>query len=65
MLSMEFKIGDVVTLKSGGVKMTVTQVPATMLEGTVRTEFVDCKWFNEKGELKHSVFHVDEIEKSK
>lgn len=45
--------------------MTVTQVPATMLEGTVRAEFVDCKWFNEKGELKHSVFHVDEIEKSK
>lgn len=62
---MEFKIGDVVTLKSGGVKMTVAQAPVKTLEGTERAEFVDCRWFNEKGELKHSVFHVDEIEKSK
>ena len=45
--------------------MTVAQAPVKTLEGTERAEFVDCRWFNEKGELKHSVFHVDEIEKSK
>jgi uncharacterized protein YodC (DUF2158 family) len=32
----QFKVGDVVQLKSGGPKMTVT---------TIRTDSLDCSWF--------------------
>lgn len=51
---MEFKIGDVVQLKSGGPLMTVSSV------GEKST--VNCYWFNEKSgeyELKYASFKPD------
>jgi uncharacterized protein YodC (DUF2158 family) len=42
-----FKVGDVVTLKSGGPGMTVTESE----EGAVKV-----LWFNIKGDMKTGVF---------
>ena len=58
---MDFKIGDVVRLKSGGYEMTVAQYPFKTMDGVEYPEKVECKWFNE--DLKHGVFHINEIEK--
>lgn len=44
---MEFKVGDVVILKSGGPSMTVNSVD---ISG------VFCVWFDSKGETKSATF---------
>jgi uncharacterized protein YodC (DUF2158 family) len=44
----EFKIGDVVLLKSGSPKMTIND----MLEDGK----VECTWFDNKSILQHQVF---------
>ncbi len=45
--------------------MTVVQSPFKTTDGTEHPERIECKWFNEENRLKHEVFHVNEIEKSK
>jgi uncharacterized protein YodC (DUF2158 family) len=50
MSEQEFKPGDVVALKSGGPRMTVSYIP----EGSKSAE---CMWFDEKKERQHSVFN--------
>ncbi len=60
---MEFKIGDVVRLKSGGLEMTVAQHPFKTMDGVEHPEKVKCKWFNADHQLKQGVFHIDELEK--
>ncbi|WP_297554754.1 DUF2158 domain-containing protein [uncultured Alistipes sp.] len=60
---MDFKIGDVVVLKSGGPKMTVSEYPIKMIDGSENHAQVQCKWFNEDNHLTQSIFHVDELKK--
>ena len=60
---MDFKIGDVVVLKSGGPKMTVSEYPIKMIDGSENYTQVQCKWFNEDNHLRHGMLNIDEIEK--
>ena len=60
---MDFKIGDVVVLKSGGPKMTVSEYPIKMIDGSENHAQVQYKWFNEDNHLTQSIFHVDELKK--
>jgi len=52
----QFKVGDIVRLRSGGPKMTVC-----VMEG----DRIGCEWFDEKGEHKIRTFDkavLDKIE---
>ena len=60
---MEFKIGDVVRLKSGGPDMTVEKYPHETIDGVQCFDKVDCRWFNEETHLKHATFNVEILEK--
>ncbi|MEO4005840.1 DUF2158 domain-containing protein [Flavobacterium sp. CAU 1735] len=58
-----FKIGDIVTLKSGSVKMTINALKHNRpLSGTPYFNgFVTCKWFSD-GKLNESEFHQDALD---
>ena len=59
-MAQEWKIGDVVKLKSGGPKMTVTTVDRARSGNPI----VWCMWFDEKGpEKRESTFPPDALEK--
>ncbi|WP_144141715.1 YodC family protein [Paraburkholderia sp. BCC1884] len=48
-----FNVGDVVTLKEGGPRMTVTYTgPVALNPG----EWLICEWFDEHGELRREMF---------
>jgi uncharacterized protein YodC (DUF2158 family) len=49
----QFKVGNVVQLKSGGPTMTVRETK----------EKVDCQWFDDKGELKQRAFDEGVLKK--
>jgi uncharacterized protein YodC (DUF2158 family) len=51
---MSFKVGDVVKLKSDGPKMTIQ---------SLRGDMVDCVWFGPDGNVKHSSFPAEALEK--
>ncbi|OLL28350.1 hypothetical protein BTH42_27840 [Burkholderia sp. SRS-W-2-2016] len=48
-----FVIGDVVTLKDGGPRMTVTYAGTVALNPG---DWLICEWFDEHGELRHEMF---------
>lgn len=50
---MSFKIGDVVTLKSGGPDMTISMV--------LTNKFLRCQWFVDF-QLQSDDFHPDTLE---
>jgi len=53
-----FKVGDVVTLKTGGSRMTVTYVgPVARKTG----EWLVCQWFDDHGELRQETFAQEEV----
>jgi uncharacterized protein YodC (DUF2158 family) len=53
-----YSVGDVVKLKSGGPRMTVTHVgPVALAEG----DWLVCQWFDEQGELRQDVFAFDRV----
>ncbi|CAG4889074.1 YodC family protein [Paraburkholderia saeva] len=53
-----YHVGDVVTLKSGGPRMTVTHVgPVALAEG----DWLVCQWFDEQGELRQDMFALDRV----
>ena len=54
----QFKPGDVVKLKSGSPKMTVTSVGDRL--GTLS---VWCSWFDEKNKPQNEVFPVEAVVK--
>jgi uncharacterized protein YodC (DUF2158 family) len=48
-----FSIGDVVTLKEGGPRMTVTYAgPVALNPG----DWLICEWFDDHGELRREMF---------
>jgi uncharacterized protein YodC (DUF2158 family) len=48
-----FNVGDVVTLKEGGLRMTVTYAgPVALNPG----DWLICEWFDEHGELRREMF---------
>jgi uncharacterized protein YodC (DUF2158 family) len=53
---MTFQIGNVVSLKSGGLNMVV----ASVKQGSAT-----CRWFQEDGTLNVDVFDIELIEKAK
>ncbi|WP_082710251.1 YodC family protein [Burkholderia sp. TSV86] len=48
-----FRIGDVVTLRTGGPRMTVTHVGPVVFD---QGEWVICQWFDEHGEFRQEMF---------
>jgi uncharacterized protein YodC (DUF2158 family) len=49
----QFSVGDVVMLKEGGSRMTVTYAgPVALNPG----EWLICEWFDEHGELRREMF---------
>ena len=52
----EFKIGDVVALKSGGPRMTVQKIKA----GGGKEQPILCRWFD-GNEVREAVFHSDTL----
>jgi uncharacterized protein YodC (DUF2158 family) len=53
-----FSVGDVVTLRSGGPRMTVTHAgPVALVEG----DWLVCQWFDEHGELRQELFEPDRV----
>ena len=64
-IEQKFKVGDVVTLKSGSPKMTVSEINYKLRYGTgnvdVFTGFVNCTWFLEDV-LKEATFHQDVLQ---
>jgi uncharacterized protein YodC (DUF2158 family) len=58
----DLKIGDIVTLKSGGPKMTVTSAPEDDGSGG---KVVHCSWFGgeKHNQLEHSSFNPGALQK--
>lgn len=52
-------IGDVVTLKSGGPRMTVMYAGAV---GFATGQWLICQWFDEQGELRQDMFAQDMVQ---
>jgi len=51
-------VGDVVTLKTGGPRMTVTYAgPVALTSG----DWVICQWFDEHGELRQQMFEQEHV----
>jgi uncharacterized protein YodC (DUF2158 family) len=54
-----YSVGDVVRLKAGGARMTVTYVgPVALVTG----ERLVCQWFDEHGELRQETFEFHEVQ---
>jgi uncharacterized protein YodC (DUF2158 family) len=54
----QLNVGDVVTLKAGGPRMTVTYT------GPIAGSAIDrlvCQWFDEHGELRQDIFEFDDV----
>ena len=60
---MEINLGDVVQLKSGGPKMTVSQYLMKDIDGCEHPDKIECRWFDSRGNIKHYIFNIDEITK--
>lgn len=52
---MPFKVGDIVRLKSGGPKMTITEPPDAATVGW------HCAWFDERNEYCTHCFETDTL----
>jgi len=59
---MNFEKGDIVTLKSGGPKMTLSKFGKNLMHGTENRDEVHCSWF-EGTELKKAKFEATSLEK--
>lgn len=57
----DISVGDVVTLKSGGPAMTVSEIGRN--ERTGRTN-VACKWFDKNEQVKEDVFAIELLAKA-
>ncbi len=57
----EFKVGDIVVLKSGSTAMTIDKFVWNPLKGEYYTDKVEFVWFV-KAELKREVFQTSSFE---
>ena len=59
-LSQEYRFGDVVKLKSGGMAVTICSHPYTkgIVGGSVQPYFVRCTWLNKFGDLREAEFDI-------
>jgi uncharacterized protein YodC (DUF2158 family) len=55
---MAFKVGDVVQLKSGGARMTVSK----LFKSSEGCEMVQCTWFDKKPREHRAAFVIDSLE---
>jgi uncharacterized protein YodC (DUF2158 family) len=55
---MAFKVGDVVQLKSGGARMTVSK----LFKSPEGREMVQCTWFDKKPREHRAAFVKDSLE---
>lgn len=67
-VEQKFKVGDIVTLKSGSPKMTISNLDmkmrvtgATVGKYDIFTGIVECQWFVDT-DIKTASFHQDAIE---
>jgi len=51
----EFKVGDIVRLKSGGPKMTVTEIDD-------EEDLFHCRWFADNKQPENGLFEADTLE---
>ena len=56
--AMAFKVGDVVQLKSGGARMTVSK----LFKSSEGCEMVQCTWFDKKPREHRAPFVIDSLE---
>ena len=56
--AMAFKVGDVVHLKSGGARMTVSK----LFKSSEGCEMVQCTWFDKKPREHRAAFVIDSLE---
>ena len=57
-MSTKFNIGDVVILRSGGPRMTVTALETIHISG------YQCDWFDKSGNLSHARFPSESLRKA-
>jgi uncharacterized protein YodC (DUF2158 family) len=55
---MTFKVGDVVRLKCGGARMTVSK----LFKSREGREMVQCTWFDNKTREHRAAFEIDSLE---
>lgn len=61
-MNNEFKVGDIVALKSGSPDMTIEQFPFINNGGYEVNTKAKCVWFS-AGEVKRDVFPIDALDK--
>ena len=54
------RVGDIVKLKSGGLKMTIEKIAKF---GNDKEEKAMCQWFDDKGVVKRDIFELTSLEK--
>ena len=58
---MEFKIGDVVVLKSGGPRMTIQDIGDYEYKGIMNEKGLLCVWFEATTKID-GAFHPDSVD---
>ncbi|MGR3908306.1 YodC family protein [Burkholderia sp. SR8] len=53
-----FRAGDVVTLKTGGPRMTVTYAGPVVFDDA---DWLICQWFDDSGHFRQEMFHHDTV----
>ncbi|MGS0893869.1 YodC family protein [Burkholderia stagnalis] len=53
-----FQVGDVVTLKTGGPRMTVTHAGPVVFG---EADWLICQWFDESGDFRQEMFRHDTV----
>ncbi|KVH41635.1 YodC family protein [Burkholderia diffusa] len=53
-----FRVGDVVTLKTGGPRMTVTYAGPVVFDDA---DWLICQWFDDGGHFRQEMFHHETV----
>jgi len=54
----DFRVGDVVTLKTGGPRMTVTYAGPVVFDDA---NWLICQWFDDCGHFRQEMFHHETV----
>jgi uncharacterized protein YodC (DUF2158 family) len=58
----DFKVGEVVQLKSGGPKMTIGKIGSQSMSGKTADE-AKCSWFDEKNKIQEEWFQLTSLKR--